>query len=270
MVNAPDSLVWACVRNNNSFLVKKNGHTKRSGSVHFSTEKGNLRSISSYKYSGLANSKTIDISCTEDNRAMLSTKTRKASSYPVKGQTKIPINKDYRRVEKAILSQTVNNYYRRDLKGDALAKWSTVYRANRIAKNIKKKKEVKKGVLRAGEEAEVLSLLARHPAVSAQRGNPRRLIEVACRVSPTLRNLSDLVPPIMASAVMSDQAQSSDAGASAADAIQAHCASDETHRPRQATVLGSCRSSSVTAHPLGTPPILFKAVQVSGAGAVPD
>lgn len=125
-------------------------------------------------------------------------------------------------------------------------------------------------VLRAGEEAEVLSLLARHPAVSAQRGNPRRLIEVACRVSPTLRNLSDLVPPIMASAVMSDQAQSSDAGASAADAIQAHCASDETHRPRQATVLGSCRSSSVTAHPLGTPPILFKAVQVSGAGAVPD
>ena len=62
MVAAADSLVWEIVKNNNSFMRKKNGRTARSGSIRFSTERGNLMSRSTYKYSGLANSKTIDIS----------------------------------------------------------------------------------------------------------------------------------------------------------------------------------------------------------------
>lgn len=149
MVQASDSLIWLCVRNNNSFLKKKNGSTTRSGSIHFSTEKGNLYSISSFKYSGLAQSKTVDISCVEGDdsraKAVLSTKTAKASSTPCKGSAATPINKNFRRVEKTITSQTAANYYRQDLKSAALAKWSAVYRANRNKNGVTKVVPVKKG-----------------------------------------------------------------------------------------------------------------------------
>ena len=43
-------LVWAIVRNNNSFLVKRAG-------AQFSTEPNNLVNRNTYKYSGLANAK---------------------------------------------------------------------------------------------------------------------------------------------------------------------------------------------------------------------
>lgn len=41
-------------------------------------------------------------------------------------------------------------------------------------------------------EAEVLSLVSAHPCVKAQAGNPRRLIELASRVTPSLEHLNDL------------------------------------------------------------------------------
>lgn len=41
-------------------------------------------------------------------------------------------------------------------------------------------------------EADVLALVAAHPKIAAQRGNPRRLIELASRVVPSLRSLEDL------------------------------------------------------------------------------
>ena len=55
-----EALVWQLIRNNNSFLVKR-GHTKRDGSVQFSSEPGNLLNVSSFKYSGLANNNTLGI-----------------------------------------------------------------------------------------------------------------------------------------------------------------------------------------------------------------
>ena len=56
-----DSLVWMCVKNNNAFLVKRGKKTSRCGAVQFSKERGNLLNVNSFKYSGLANSKAIDI-----------------------------------------------------------------------------------------------------------------------------------------------------------------------------------------------------------------
>ena len=55
-----DALVWHLIKDNNSFLHKV-GRTSRDGAVQFSSEPGNLLSVNSFKYSGLANSKTIDI-----------------------------------------------------------------------------------------------------------------------------------------------------------------------------------------------------------------
>lgn len=145
MVQISDSLAWELVKSNTCFMKKVNGQTKRSGTVRFSVEKGNLKSISSYKYSGLANSKTVDISSTADNRGMLSIKTKKAHTQVKKGQAATPLYKDFRRVEHIIRSQTIDNHYRPDLSKEALAKWSAVYRANRYAKGIKKALPMKKG-----------------------------------------------------------------------------------------------------------------------------
>ncbi len=55
------ALVWELVKNNNSFLVKRE-RTNRVGAVAFSREPGNLLNVNSAKYSGLANDKAVDIS----------------------------------------------------------------------------------------------------------------------------------------------------------------------------------------------------------------
>ena len=55
------ALVWELTKNHNSFLHKRE-RTSRLGAVAFTTEPGNLLNVNSYKYSGLANDKTVGIS----------------------------------------------------------------------------------------------------------------------------------------------------------------------------------------------------------------
>mmetsp|Transcript_25762 Transcript_25762/g.31749 ORF Transcript_25762/g.31749 Transcript_25762/m.31749 type:complete len:147 (-) Transcript_25762:230-670(-) len=144
MVACSDSLVWECIKNNNSFMKKLSGRSKATGTMRFSVEKGNLRSLSSFKHSGLANSKAVDVTFTDKNTAVLSKKTASKSSSSV-SVVDIPMNKNFKKVVKSIESQTASNFYRPDLKNDALAKFSAVYKANRIAKGVKKNLPVKKG-----------------------------------------------------------------------------------------------------------------------------
>mmetsp|Transcript_14843 Transcript_14843/g.24549 ORF Transcript_14843/g.24549 Transcript_14843/m.24549 type:complete len:151 (-) Transcript_14843:895-1347(-) len=146
MVHVPDSLVWELTKKHTSFMNKKNGRTKRTGSVKFSVEKGNAKSLSLFKFSGLANSKAVDVACTADNGAVLVTKTAsKAHSKPNKAIVSTPINKNFRRVESTINKETVLNFYRPDLKSAVLAKYTKVYQANRRAKGITKPVVIKKG-----------------------------------------------------------------------------------------------------------------------------
>ena len=144
MVACSDNLVWECIKNNNSFMKKVNGRTKRSGTMRFSVEKCNLRSLSSFKHSGLANTQAVGISSSEDDTAVLSLKVANKADKTAVVQD-IPINKCFKKVVKTVESTVVSNYYRPDLKGDALAKFSAVYKANRIAKDVKKGVPVKKG-----------------------------------------------------------------------------------------------------------------------------
>ena len=146
MVAIPDSLTWELTRRNTSFLKKKNGATKRSGAVQFSVEKGNVKSLNKFKYSGLANSKVVDVAFGDDNKAVLVTKTAsKCHKQPKKAYVSTPVNKDFRRVENIIKTQTVNNFYRQDLNSEVLAKWTKVYSGNRRAKGTKPVVPVKKG-----------------------------------------------------------------------------------------------------------------------------
>lgn len=146
MVYVPDQLVWEIVKKNSSFMKKKNGKTKRTGTISFSVEQGNLKSLNLLKYSGLANSKVTDVVFDDDNRAQLVTRTAsKCHTQPKKGKAFTNINKDFRRSEGVIVKQTVDNYYRPDLKQAALAKYTKVYQANRRARGITKPVPVKKG-----------------------------------------------------------------------------------------------------------------------------
>jgi large subunit ribosomal protein L28e len=146
MVFCPDSLVWELTKHQSSFLNKKNGSTKRTGSITFSSEKGNIKNLNQFKFSGLANSKVYDIECTKESGAVLIVKTAsKAATQPKKAKATIPMNKDFRRVEAAMQKNTTDVFYRRDLESAALAKWTKVYQANRRAKGIKKPVTTKKG-----------------------------------------------------------------------------------------------------------------------------
>merc|ERR1719183_2664390 len=114
MVNAPDSLVWAIIGQNNSFMKKRNGRSSRTGAVRFSTEKGNLASLSTFKYSGLANSKAIDVTVSQGEKcsvASLSKKTVSKASNPAKARQSNPLkHTNFRATTKAITAQ--NSYYR--------------------------------------------------------------------------------------------------------------------------------------------------------------
>jgi large subunit ribosomal protein L28e len=147
MVNCPDSLVWEITKRNHCFLKKKNGNTERSGTITFSTEKGNIKSLNQLKYSAVANSKVYDIVCTDDNKAEFVKKAAsKAATQPKKTMVSTPMRRsDFRRVEKAIKKNTTDVYYRRDLESAALAKWTKVYNANKRAKGVKKTVPTKKG-----------------------------------------------------------------------------------------------------------------------------
>jgi large subunit ribosomal protein L28e len=147
MVQIADSLTWELIKHNNCFLKKKSGKTKRTGTISFSSEKGNIKSLSQFKYSGIANSKTFDVSCTDDNKAELFIKTAsKCGTQPNKSSATIPLNKsDFRKVEATIKNTTSGVFYRRDLEGAALAKWTKVYQGNKRANGTKKTRPCKKG-----------------------------------------------------------------------------------------------------------------------------
>jgi len=63
--------------------------------------------------------------------AVLTLKSRKAhkARRPAKSSRTIVLNKDFRRVAKAIKSETSGQYYRRDLTNAALARWTKIHRA---------------------------------------------------------------------------------------------------------------------------------------------
>jgi len=53
-------------------------------------------------------------------------------------------------------------------------------------------------VLNRLNEAQLLGMVAAHPAVASKKGNPKELIELASRVCPSLKSLSELAPmPMM-------------------------------------------------------------------------
>ncbi|KAK0500949.1 ribosomal L28e/Mak16 [Armillaria luteobubalina] len=123
-------LQWLLVRNSNSFIVKR----VPEGPI-FSREPGNLRNLHSYKYSGLANAKTIDVS---DSPAGVKITTRKLKASPhavasAKAVSYIRPRSGTRRAL-GIASQTAKKGYRPDLRTAALARVSALVAAQKEPK----------------------------------------------------------------------------------------------------------------------------------------
>ncbi|XP_077211265.1 large ribosomal subunit protein eL28z-like [Tasmannia lanceolata] len=139
MANVPGDLIWEIVKKNNSFLVKEFGNG--SAKVQLSKESNNLYNVHSFKYSGLANKKTISIQPGgKDLSVVLSTTKTRKQNQPANLFHKSVMKKEFRRMAKAVANQVADNYYRPDLKNAALARLSAVHRSIKVAKSGVKKR----------------------------------------------------------------------------------------------------------------------------------
>ncbi|ORX51325.1 ribosomal protein L28e [Hesseltinella vesiculosa] len=109
-------LIWALIKNNNSYLVKRNG-------AWFSTEPTNLTNLHSKKFSGLANTKAVGIA--DATRGVkVSLKSQKAAS-PAKVNTTV-ITKPRRHTAKSVANLVARSKYRPDLLPYAQARASAI------------------------------------------------------------------------------------------------------------------------------------------------
>ncbi|GAU42219.1 hypothetical protein TSUD_351290 [Trifolium subterraneum] len=139
MATVPGPLVWEIVKKNNSFLVKEFGNNTQS--VQFSRESNNLYNLNSYKFSGLANKKTVTIQpAGKDQAVLLATTKARKQNKPFALTHKSIMKKEFRRMAKAVQNQVADNYYRPDLKKAALARLSAVHRSLKVAKSGVKKR----------------------------------------------------------------------------------------------------------------------------------
>jgi large subunit ribosomal protein L28e len=113
-MSIPDCLVWEITKRNSSFLVTKNGKTKRSGTITFSSDPMNLSSVNSYKNSGIANSKAIGF----DGQTLVTKQDGKLV------RTDLTTNR--KKAYASIASLSSDSFYRSDLSKAARAKYSSV------------------------------------------------------------------------------------------------------------------------------------------------
>ncbi|XP_073146173.1 large ribosomal subunit protein eL28z-like [Henckelia pumila] len=138
MTTVPSQLIWEIVKKNNCFLVKEFGNG--TAGVKFSKEPNNLFNVHSYKYSGLANKKTVTIQPGKDQSVLFATTKTKKHNKPARLLNKSLMKKEFSRMAKAVSNQVADNHYRPDLKKAALARLSVVSRSLKVAKSGVKKR----------------------------------------------------------------------------------------------------------------------------------
>ncbi|CAL1354841.1 unnamed protein product [Linum trigynum] len=139
MATVPGQLIWEIVKRNNCFLVKEFG--RGNAGVRFSKETNNLYNLNSYKYSGLANKKTVSIQPEgKDVAVVLTTTKTKRQNKPANLKHKSVMRKEFSSMAKAVTNQVADNFYRPDLKKAALSRLSAIHRSLRVAKSGVKKR----------------------------------------------------------------------------------------------------------------------------------
>jgi len=123
-------LQWLLLRKNNSFIVKR----VPEGPI-FSREPGNLTNLHSHKYSGLANTKTIDIK-DSGSGVQITTRKTKASPFAVSsGKSSSTIrNRSGGRRTLGVAGKHAKRGYRPDLRTAALGRVSAILAAQKEPK----------------------------------------------------------------------------------------------------------------------------------------
>ncbi len=127
-----NDLQWQLLRQNHSFLVKRDG-------VTLSGEPGNLTGKHSFKFSGLANSQTVDVNAGKDGKIRLSTrKNGRAGQKSLAAVNTAVLARNARHHRsagaRAVEAATTRSFYRRDLAKFAVAR----FHALNLAKSVKK------------------------------------------------------------------------------------------------------------------------------------
>mmetsp|Transcript_120421 Transcript_120421/g.257101 ORF Transcript_120421/g.257101 Transcript_120421/m.257101 type:complete len:143 (+) Transcript_120421:71-499(+) len=122
---APADLIWECVKQHNSFIRKSPNMPT------MSAEPGNLCGLNSFKYSGLASQKVLDVSSTTKGKKesiMLTVRSKVGSKAqrPKLALVKTALRKDTKK-GLATLAKTMDaGFYRKDLLALANAKYAKV------------------------------------------------------------------------------------------------------------------------------------------------
>ncbi|KAG2487641.1 hypothetical protein HYH03_013779 [Edaphochlamys debaryana] len=119
------ALVWELVKKHNCF------QRKNVKGMTFSAEAGNLYNKSSYKYSGVANAKTVHVEAEGDAVKFVVGRV-KTAQQPKKSKHAVVIKKNARAVIKAVGKQAAS--YRPDLKAAAQARAAAVAKSIRVRK----------------------------------------------------------------------------------------------------------------------------------------
>jgi len=133
---------WQLIRNNHSFLVKRDGHS-------FSSEPLNLTNKHSFKFSGLVNSKVVGIVAGKKGSKKGITLVKRPNGRTAVSQpkllTSVPLNKHVRshrvRAASTIQTLTSGSHYRSDLTAFAVARYHALHRATKVKPTLPKQKK---------------------------------------------------------------------------------------------------------------------------------
>ncbi|KAL0489627.1 ribosomal protein L28 [Acrasis kona] len=126
MSSKSQELVWAIVKKTHNKLIKK----KDFGRTEFSTERGNLRNINSYKYTGFRN-QAVSVHLDRNNKLVVRKSSLKKNA-PVKRNDTVKHGlKGYNKRVGGIVKATQGSYYRKDLTMAALQRHSKLHDAKR-------------------------------------------------------------------------------------------------------------------------------------------
>merc|ERR1712060_684794 len=126
MGGAPD-LIWECVKKNSSFIRKSPGV----GAKTMTAEPGNLTGLNSFKFSGLANKKVLNVSSLTKGKkesVVLTTRHAKASrsARPQSMLLTTGLKKDSKKGLASLAKVIDGKFYRKDLLALAQAKYTKV------------------------------------------------------------------------------------------------------------------------------------------------
>ncbi|XP_073680986.1 large ribosomal subunit protein eL28 [Garra rufa] len=122
---ASSHLQWLVIRNNSSFLIKRNKQT-------YSTEPYNLKAKNSFRFNGLVHRKTVGIEPAADGKGVVVIlKKRPGQHKPGNSYEKITVNKNSRATLTSVKNIIRKNKYRRDLRMAAMRRVSAILKSQK-------------------------------------------------------------------------------------------------------------------------------------------